>query len=61
MTYLVDHSSLGFCWWDLVALLVLVGVIVVFIVKTRQQKKLIQELENEISSLSAEEVVEKEE
>lgn len=54
MAYLAAHTTFGFCWWDLVALLVLIGVIVVFIIKTRQQKKQVEELEAAISALCAE-------
>lgn len=58
MTYLIDHTAFGFCWWDLAALLVLIGVIVVFIVKTRKQKKQIEELENTVSEMCAQSVEE---
>ena len=30
MSYILEHTTLGFCWWDLPALIVLILVIVVF-------------------------------
>lgn len=58
MQYLLDHTTLGFCWWDIPALIVLAAVILYFIYRTRQQKDEIQDLEYQISALQAEEVLE---
>ena len=30
MSYILEHTVLGFCWWDLPALILLIAVIVVF-------------------------------
>ena len=39
MEFLFAHTRIGFCWWDLLALLILIAVIVVFIVKINKRKK----------------------
>ncbi|GEM_PF-812647 len=46
MTYLFEHTAFGFCWWDLVALLVVLGVILVMVIKLRNQKKELKKLED---------------
>lgn len=58
MAFLFEHTRLGFCWWDLIALLILIAVIIVFIVKVRKQKKIEKDLEDEISNLTADKSVE---
>ena len=39
MAYLFEHTKFGFCWLDLLALLILLAVIVVFGVRNRDLKK----------------------
>ncbi len=39
MSYILEHTTLGFCWWDLPALIVLILVIVVFAWKHHDMKK----------------------
>lgn len=51
MAFVLSHSKLGFCWWDLVALVVLVVVVGFFIIKYRKAKQHEKELEDEISAL----------
>ena len=36
MSYIFEHTRLGFCWWDLLALVILVIVVVAFAVKRRK-------------------------
>ena len=55
MSYIFEHTRLGFCWWDLLALVILVIVVVAFAVK---RSKLKDELEDQLSELYAEDSVE---
>ena len=48
MSYIFEHTRLGFCWWDLLALVILVIVVVAFA----------DELEDQLSELYAEDSVE---
>lgn len=52
----MHHSTLGFCWLDPLALLILVGVIVFFIVRHCKLKKKEKELEDQLSNCCADEV-----
>ena len=49
MSYILEHTVLGFCWWDLPALILLIAVIVVFAWKHHDVKKQEKELEDQIS------------
>lgn len=49
MSYIIEHTSLGFCWWDIPALIVLIVVIVVFVWKRHGMKKQEKELENQLA------------
>lgn len=57
MEHILNHTCVGFCWWDLPAALVLVGVIAVFILRHRKMKKQEKELEETLSELYADETV----
>ena len=57
MTYILQHTRLGFCWLDLIALLILIGVVTMFIVKRNKMKKEEQQLEDQLSALYADGVV----
>ena len=57
MTYILQHTRLGFCWLDLIALLVLIGVVTMFIVKRNKMKKEEKELQDQLSALYADGVV----
>lgn len=59
MAYLFEHTKLGFCWWDLLALIILVIVVVAFAVKRSKLKDEQDELEDQLSELYAEDSVEK--
>ena len=58
MSYIFEHTRLGFCWWDLLALVILVIVVVAFAVKRSKLKDEQDELEDQISELYAEDSVE---
>ena len=57
MSYVLEHTRLGFCWWDLPALIVLLAVIVIFLVKHHNQKTDEKELEDSLSELRADDAV----
>ena len=54
MSYVIQHTCLGFCWLDLVALLVLIAVIVITFLRRRDMKKQEKELEERLSALYTE-------
>lgn len=58
MTYIIEHTRFGFCWWDIPALIVLLVVIVVFLVKRHEMKKEEKDLEDQLSALYAEDTME---
>lgn len=58
MLYIFEHTRLGFCWWDLLALVILVIVVVAFAVKRSKLKDEQDELEDQLSELYAEDSVE---
>ena len=58
MSYIFEHTRLGFCWWDLLALVILVIVVVAFAVKRSKFKDEQDELEDQLSELYAEDSVE---
>lgn len=57
MSFVFEHSALGFCWWDLPAAIVLIVVVVAFIWKHHDMKKQERELEDEISKLYVDDTV----
>ena len=57
MAYLLDHTKLGFCWWDLLALLILLAVVIVYLVRRHNLKKEQKDLEDQLSDLYAEDSV----
>lgn len=57
MSFVFEHSVLGFCWWDLPALIVLILVVVAFIWKHHDMKKQERDLEDQISQLYADDTV----
>ena len=58
MSYIFEHTRLGFCWWDLLAVVILVIVVVAFAVKRSKLKDEQDELEDQLSELYAEDSVE---
>lgn len=51
MSYVLEHTTLGFCWWDLPAALILIVVIVAFAWKHHDMKKQEKDLEDQIAEL----------
>lgn len=49
MEHATYHTLLGFCWWDLPAAIILIGVIVFLIIRHRKLKRREQELEDAIA------------
>ena len=60
MSYIIQHTCLGFCWLDLVALIVLIAVIAVAFLRRRDMKKEEKDLEEELSAYYADQTVEAE-
>lgn len=57
MSYILSHTVLGFCWWDLPALIVLIVVIAAFAVKHHNMKKEEKDLEDQLSERYTDETV----
>ena len=57
MAYLLEHTKLGFSWWDLLALLILLAVVIVYLVRRHNLKKEQKDLEDQLSDLYAEDSV----
>lgn len=57
MAYILEHTVLGFCWWDLPAAIVLIVVVVACVWKHHDMKKQERELEDQISELYADDTV----
>lgn len=60
MAYLFEHTKLGFCWWDLLALIILLAVIIVYLVRRHNLKKEQKDLEDQLADLYAEDSIEEE-
>ena len=60
MAFVLQHTRLGFCWLDLVALVSLLVVIGVYIHQHRKLKKMEKELQEQLSSVYADKAVEPE-
>lgn len=58
MSFLLEHTVLGFCWWDLIALIVVIAVIVFFVVKHNNMKNEEKDLEDQLADLYAADTVE---
>lgn len=58
MSYIFEHTVLGFCWWDLLAAIILIVVIAVFAWKHHDMKKQEKDLEDQLSELYANDTVE---
>ena len=57
MAFLLQHTRLGFCWLDLIALAVLLVVVGVFIYSHQKLKKQEKELQDQLSGVYAEKTV----
>ena len=51
------HTTLGFCMWDIPALIILLAMVVVLIVHMVKQKKREKSMEDELASSMAERAV----
>lgn len=60
MSYIIEHTRIGFCGWDVLALVVLVIVTIVFAVRCNKLKEEQEELEECLSELYAEDSIEAE-
>lgn len=60
MAYVLQHTRLGFCWLDLVALVILLVVVGVYIHQHRKLKKMEKELQERLSAVYADKTVEPE-
>lgn len=49
------NVSLGFCFWDIIALIILLAVVIGFTIRTVKLNKRVKELEDEVSDVSAQE------
>ena len=54
MSYIIEHTRLGFCWLDIVALIVLLVVVIWFMVNEEK------DLEDELSAIYAGDTVDTE-
>lgn len=57
MSYLLEHTKFGFCWLDLLALIVLIVVVVFFIRKNTKLKDEQKDLEDQLSELYAQDSI----
>lgn len=53
MSYVLQQTVLGFCWWDLPALIVLVVLVVFAVRKHRKYAKIKKELEDALVETDA--------
>ncbi|MDD6190180.1 MAG: hypothetical protein PUB75_01135 [Firmicutes bacterium] len=53
MNHAMHHTLLGFCWWDLPALIILIGIIVFLIVRHSKLKRYERELQDAIDEKAA--------
>ena len=60
MQFVLDHTRLCFCWWDLAALIILLAVIAVYLVQHRKMKQQEKELQDQLSALYADAAVDPE-
>lgn len=57
MSYVLQHTMLWFCWWDLPVLIILIAVIVGFAVKHQKMKREEKRLEDQLTELYADDTV----
>ena len=57
MSYILERTTFGWCWWDLLALAVLVGVIVYAAITMRKMKEQRKALEDRLAEQEATQAV----
>ena len=57
MTNVLHHTTLGFCWLDVIAAAILLIIVAVFIIKHRNLKKRLKELEDQLSEQHADDTI----
>ena len=60
MAYVLEHTKLGFCWWDIPALLVLAAIVVIYLIRSHDLKKQQKEMEDQLADLYAEDSMKEE-
>ena len=60
MAFILQHTHLGFCWLDLIALVILLVVIGIFIYQHRKLKKTEKELQEQLSTVYTDKTVDPE-
>lgn len=58
MSFIIQHTRFGFCWLDLIALIILIAVIAIVIVRRRDMKAEEKQLEEQLSAFYADDTVE---
>ena len=53
MNFLLENTRFGFCWFDLIAVLILAAFLICFAVKRHDMKKEEKELEEELAEIYA--------
>ena len=53
MKYILGHTKLGFCWWDLLALIILLILVIVWVKRRHDLKSEQKELEDQLFDLYA--------
>ena len=51
-----ENAVLGFCWWDLVALIILIAIAVGFFLQMKRLNRKKQDLEDQVSQKYSEKV-----
>lgn len=51
MSFILEHTRLGFCWLDLIALAVLILVVVIFVRKRNAMIREERDLEEQVSAI----------
>ncbi len=58
MQYIIEHTVMKFTWWDIPALLVFIGVIVLYLYKNHKAKQEENRLEEQLAAYYANDVSE---
>ena len=58
MAYLLDHTILGFCWFDIIAAVILIGIVVYSVLRLKKMKRERDLLEEKLASQNADKIVE---